>query len=265
MSASDDLADLLACFHDSPAPSYKVTSYFPAYVELFRHLRNTTCTLVEVGVLNGGSLFMWRSWLGKDARIIGIDMNPQAEKWRADGFDIYIGDQGDPDFWRSTFPKIGQFDAFIDDAGHQSFQQIITVSEALAFAANECVIVVEDTCTSLMNEFAYHRQHSFLQFAKESTDVLTAKMAHFFPGQFPRQANTTVLDLFKHVHSIQFYSGIVGLKLNHFALDRPELIWNRRPDTPQIDFRYQGRTSGMISWPDPFDERIVTVEGKPNS
>lgn len=36
---------------------------------------------VEIGVLDGGSLFMWRDYLGKDAEIIGIDLNPDAKRW----------------------------------------------------------------------------------------------------------------------------------------------------------------------------------------
>ena len=36
-------------------------------------------TFVEVGVLQGGSLFMWREYFGKEARIIGIDLHPKAK------------------------------------------------------------------------------------------------------------------------------------------------------------------------------------------
>ena len=73
MTFQEDLQDLIRCYNDSPFPSFKVTSYFPAYAQLFRHLRNAKCTFIETGVLNGGSLFMWRSWLGEQARIIGCD------------------------------------------------------------------------------------------------------------------------------------------------------------------------------------------------
>ena len=44
--------------------------------ELFSQYRNTNCVLIETGILGGGSLFMWRNWLGPNARIIGIDLNP---------------------------------------------------------------------------------------------------------------------------------------------------------------------------------------------
>jgi hypothetical protein len=97
---------------------------------------------------------MWREWLGPKARIIGIDLNPDAKKWSESGFEIYIGDQGDPNFWRETLPKIGKIDAFLDDGGHESFQQIVTIQELINHVHNNSVLVVEDTFTSFMNDFS---------------------------------------------------------------------------------------------------------------
>lgn len=126
-----DEMQLFESWRDSPYPSTKISTYFSAYTELFSHLRGTRCVFVETGVLGGGSLFMWRKWLGNDARIIGIDLNPAALRWRDHGFEIFIGDQGDPEFWNKTFREIGHFDAFLDDGGHQSFQQMVTLSSAI--------------------------------------------------------------------------------------------------------------------------------------
>jgi hypothetical protein len=109
------LERLLQAYRSSPHPSFKVSNYFPIYVELFGHLVDQPCTFVETGILNGGSLFMWRSWLGPQARIIGVDLNPAAKQWEKHGFEIYIGDQGDPKFWQENFNGIGHFDAFLDE------------------------------------------------------------------------------------------------------------------------------------------------------
>ena len=49
---------------------------------------------------------MWRSYFGKKARIIGIDLNPTAKKWEKYGFEIFIGNQADPFFWNSFLNKI---------------------------------------------------------------------------------------------------------------------------------------------------------------
>jgi hypothetical protein len=255
------LQELMNSYNNSPQPSFKVTNYFEVYATLFSHLRGTPCTFIETGILNGGSLFMWRSWLGKQARIIGVDLNPGAEKWKEHGFEIHVGDQGDPQFWRDTFKKIGQFDVLLDDGGHQSFQQIVTLSEALKAAKERSTILIEDTCSSIMKEFSRHRDHSFLQYAKDSTDNLVANTTHFFPGQFPAIDNPEIVDLFGSVHSIEFFSGMVVYKIDRSATKRPELVWNRQPAASASDFRYNGTVSAVVDWPNPFTRETVVVHG----
>jgi hypothetical protein len=265
MQVTDPLQDLIKCFHESPQPSLKVTNYFQIYADLFAYLRDTECTFIETGVLNGGSLFMWKKWLGKHARIIGIDLNPAAKKWADFGFEIYIGDQGDPEFWRKTFKEIGHFDALLDDGGHQSFQQIVTLSEAIRAAKNKCIIAIEDTCTSFMKQFAAHQNHSFLEYAKVSTDNLLAKTNHFFENEFTEFGNQKSVDLFASVYSIQFFSGIVAYKVNPESLERPELVWNHLPETMEPDFRYKGTSSARVNWPNPLSEQEVFILGGNNN
>lgn len=52
------------------------TTYFHAYDELFMQYRGQKIVFVEIGVLGGGSLFMWRDFFRKNARIIKVDLNP---------------------------------------------------------------------------------------------------------------------------------------------------------------------------------------------
>jgi len=46
----------------SPYLSLKHSAYFQLYEELLSPYRNKKITFIEVGVLNGGSLFMWRDF-----------------------------------------------------------------------------------------------------------------------------------------------------------------------------------------------------------
>ena len=256
--------DLVDAFNGAPEPSFKVTNYFEIYTELFSHLRGAKVTFIETGVFNGGSLFMWKKWLCKNARIIGVDLNPAAAKWRNFGFEIFIGDQGDPQFWSGVFKEIGEFDALLDDGGHQSFQQIVTLTEAIKHAKSECIIAIEDTCTSFMREFSSHLNHSFLEYAKDSTDSLLVKTNKFFPGEFPEIENTEIVDLFKNIYSINFYSGIVAYKIKSQAAIRPSLVWNNlpAPSESETDFRYAGANEAEVIWPDLFAKNMVTVSGK---
>lgn len=254
------LKDLLECWKNSPHPSVKITSYFPAYAELFSSLRNTECTFIETGILDGGSLFMWRNWLGEKARIIGLDLNPGAAKWNDHGFEIYIGDQGDPKFWQETLKKIGSFDALLDDGGHQSFQQIVTVNEAIKFAKKKCIIVVEDTATSFMKDFSSHGKFSFLEYSKDATDVLIGSAVSLYKNRFPQTVNSECIELFKYVYSIQFFNGIVAYKIDPDKSGVPELVRNMPPNKAS-DFRYEGKSSAYVNWPSPFKTKTVTVRG----
>ena len=74
--------DIYKSFIKSSLPSTKSNLHLHVYHEVLQKFRNRKITFVEIGVKSGGSLLMWRDWLGKDARIIGIDLDPNAKKWK---------------------------------------------------------------------------------------------------------------------------------------------------------------------------------------
>lgn len=255
------IQELIQAWENSPYPSTKLTTYFAAYVELFSHLRNSESVFIETGVLGGGSLFMWRNWLGPKARIIGIDLNPQALKWKEHGFEIYIGDQGDPSFWRKTLKTIGHYDALLDDGGHQSFQQIVTLEEAIRHAPNQCVVAIEDTHTSFYNDFKAHIANTFLNYAKSSTDVLTARAYSMNPKRMPEVVNFDSINLLSNVFSIQFFNSIVSYKIDSSYSQIPKSIWNNKNYPMPTDFRYDGLNSAKTIWPDPFTIQEIDIFG----
>jgi len=108
-------ASLREIYESVPYLSIKYDSYFPAYEALLQKYVDREVTIVEVGIFNGGSLFMWHKFFGPKARIIGIDLNPDAREWEKHGFEIYIGDQSSDTFWAELFQKIGKVDVVIDD------------------------------------------------------------------------------------------------------------------------------------------------------
>ena len=257
----DNLAALIDSWKTSPYPTIKISTYFAAYAELFGHLRGTDCTFVETGILDGGSLFMWRQWLGPRARIVGIDLNPAATRWREHGFEIHIGDQGDPAFWRDTLARVGPFDALLDDGGHQYFQQIVTAHAAIGMASRACVVAVEDTATSFMRDFLVHGQdHTFLEYAKDATDLLVGRAFGTYPGRMPAAFNHQAVAHFSQVASIQFFSGLVAFKVDPAVCIPPALVRNRAANAA-TDFRYQGMDEATVDWPDVRQARAVRVRG----
>ena len=106
----------------------KHQKYFEIYEEILSKYVDEKVVVVEIGVLSGGSLLMWKKFFGEKARIIGIDLNEKAKELEKYGFEIFIGDQSKPEFWKTFFSKIGPIDILIDDGGHSNSDQIITTA-----------------------------------------------------------------------------------------------------------------------------------------
>ena len=165
----------------SPYRSIKLTSYFHSYDYFFNKYRDKEITFVEIGVLDGGPLFMWRDYFGEKARIIGVDLNPDAKQWEEHGFEIYVGDQSDKNFWGEFINKVGKVDVVLDDGGHTYEQQIIT-TECLLDSINENgILLVEDTHTSYMSGFG-PKNRSFIDYVKRKIDSVNSRFGKFVKG-----------------------------------------------------------------------------------
>tara|TARA_B100000035_G_C20954010_1_gene533289 strand:+ start:210 stop:1067 length:858 start_codon:yes stop_codon:yes gene_type:complete len=267
-NTTDDLQELYEAWKNSPELSTKNTDFFPTYSSLLSKYRNKRCTVVEIGVLDGGSLFMWRKWLGKEARIVGIDLNPQAKKWESAGFEIKIGDQADQNFLNSVFEQLGEYDILIDDGGHLLHQQIVTVITALNNLKREANIIIEDTHTSFMKSFQSNHQPTFLDFVKDITDILIARQVlniqddDSLRTEFPEQINKAAINTFSSVESIQFFPGIVCLHCNPERRNLGLLVRNKQEVVKNVDFRYQGLKGINVDWPYAFKEakKAIKVE-----
>ena len=215
-----------AAFNNSPYSSLKVTSYFDVYDKLFKQFCGKPITFVEIGVLNGGSLYMWREFFGDKARIIGIDLNPQAKKWEEEGFEIYIGNQEDPDFWNDFKFKVKSIDVLLDDGGHTYIQQVITAESVLDIIEDGGMIVIEDTHTSYGDGFGV-KQFNFMNYTKLWIDKINSRFSEFGKIQTDRR-----------VWSVEIFESIVAFKINHKASELiSKTIWNKVPDKNEKDFR----------------------------
>lgn len=240
-------------FYRSPYHSVKIESYFRVYDHLFSSLKGRDdITFAEIGVLDGGSLHMWRSYFGKNARIIGIDMNEHAKKWNDHGFEIFIGDQTDPAFWENFYRKVGHVDILLDDGGHKYCQQISTVQNAFHHLRASSLIVVDDTGTSLMPEFGGPSEYSFLGYAKTLSDQLTARIALENTARFPTVY--PIKEVIEKCFSIEFYTGIVAFRLDPCSIDRSRTMNNMPIASPEQDFRHAGLKSMEMEWPSLFQE-----------
>jgi hypothetical protein len=189
----------------SPYLSVKHSSYFLVYEELLARYRDTDVTFVEVGVLNGGSLFMWRDYFGPKARIIGVDLNPLARRWQDEGFEIHIGSQSDPAFWADFFAKVGPVDVLLDDGGHTNEQQVVTSECAIPHIRDGGLLIVEDTHTSYFREFGNPSSRSFIAWAQRVADAVNSR----FPA-----VHASAMEHRRAVFHVAFYESIVSFHVD---------------------------------------------------
>jgi len=224
-------------YMNSPYRSIKHSSYFHVYDELLAEFYGSDVTFIEIGVLNGGSLYMWRELFGKNSRIIGLDLNPAAKKWEKDGFEIYIGDQDDPNFWKTTLSKIGSFDVLLDDGGHLYTQQITTVTSVLDAANEHAIIIVEDTHTSYMDGFG-NKKWSFMEYCFEIVNRINQRSSAI--------TNPSLVE--NRIHSINFFESIVAFRIDRAkSKNKSYPTDNLGEDSHAIDYRFASKSKSKIA------------------
>jgi hypothetical protein len=237
MNTSTENFDSYQSYQSSPYFSAKHSSYFPVYDELLDRYRGKEITFVEIGVLNGGSLFMWRDFFGPRARIIGIDLNPGAKRWEANGFEIHIGSQADPAFWNEFFKSVGAVDVVLDDGGHTFEQQIVSVHSCIPHIRDGGLMIVEDTHTSYFKVFGYPTKYSFIEWTKALIDNINSRC----PG-----VDASNLSYKNSIHSIAIFESIVGFKINRSLCFESQEITNGGIYSNAEDFRHKDSNIGTV-------------------
>ena len=227
-------SELLDLFYKSEKKSLKWDKYFPVYEDLLSKYKNKKITFVEVGILNGGSLEIWKKYFGKDSRIIGIDLNPICKKFENKNCEIFIGSQSDPSFWRDFYNKVGNVDIILDDGGHTNEQQLTTLLESLNFINNGGVHIVEDVHTSYLKRYGNPSKYSFINFSKKSIDDINFTFPKI--GSFKNSIN-------KIVHSIEFFESIVAFKVNRDLCNENKFIMNSGIDESIQDVTFNSHFS----------------------
>jgi Methyltransferase domain len=130
--------------HDEGRGIWKWEHYFRIYHRHFQKFIGQECRLLEIGILSGGSLEMWRDYLGSQSRIVGVDIDPACEVYASEQVSIHIGDQGDRQFWRRLKQQESPFDIIVDDGSHLFLDQAATFEEMLFHLRPGGVFLCED-------------------------------------------------------------------------------------------------------------------------
>lgn len=234
-------------YMNSPYSSSKHSTYFDVYDELFKSYVGKPITFLEIGVANGGSLFMWRDFFGPQARIIGVDLNPEVSVWRDHGFEIYIGSQSDSKFWQTLVKEIGPIDIVLDDGGHTFLQQITTLDSLVNAIVSDGLIVIEDTHTSYMKEFAPRVGLTFINYAFSIVHGINYRFGKFGTSYEEK------------VYSVYFYESIVAFRINSrkCAISSPVINNENIIGYNARDYRYGSGKAFQISKDGNFYQKLM--------
>jgi cephalosporin hydroxylase len=100
--------------------------------------------LLEIGVHSGGSLEMWKHYLGPKCQIYGIDREVACKVYEDERTKIFVGDQGDQAFWKRLKDEVPIVDIVVDDGGHHPEHQLLTLQEMLPHLSAGGIYICED-------------------------------------------------------------------------------------------------------------------------
>jgi hypothetical protein len=193
--------------HNEGRVIHKWVDYFDVYHRTLARFRGKPIKFVEVGVQNGGSAQMWRDYFGPQATIIGVDVDPRCKALESEGFEIWLGDQADPGFWRGFLEKHPHIDIVLDDGGHKMRQQIVTFESLFMALADGGVYLCEDTHTSYFPSHGggLRRPGTFHEYVKSLIDEMHAW--YYAPLAELREGY-----LARNLYSVAVYDSIVVLE-----------------------------------------------------
>jgi hypothetical protein len=178
--------------------------YLEVYSRYFPPYRGKEIVLLEFGIAHGGSLELWRKYFGSNARIIGVDINPECKKFEEGNTEIFIGSQEDKSFLKKLKSQIPTVDILIDDGGHTMNQQITTFETMFEHVKDGGLYICEDTHTSYWEDYygGYKKKDTFIEYSKNFVDALHG-------WHFKKNGQLFINNITKQVRGLHFYDSMV--------------------------------------------------------
>jgi SAM-dependent methyltransferase len=188
--------------HTSGRGIWKWTHYLDIYHRHFQRFIGKEVHVLEVGVYSGGSLEMWREYFGPQCHVYGIDIREECKALETDSVKIFIGDQGNREFWQRFRQEVPVLDILIDDGGHLLEQQIVTLEEVLPHLRPGGVYVCED----IHGDF--NRFGAYVRGLAANLDIFAQRIG---PGQGKELLSDTA-SFQADIHSIHTYPYVVVIE-----------------------------------------------------
>jgi hypothetical protein len=193
-----------AFFAKSLRPAHKWRQYLDVYERHLSPYRDRQIFFLEIGVMDGGSLEMWRRFFGQKATIVGIDINPDCANCVDHPNYVRIGSQDDPVFLRRIVEEFGSPDVVLDDGSHVARHQRASFDILFPSLKPDGLYIIEDMHTSYWKEYegGYRRNGTAIEFIKQMIDDLH--------GWYHSRPSVTSAD--KEIDGIHIYDSVVVLE-----------------------------------------------------
>ena len=116
--------------------------YLRHYEFFFADYRDRAINLIEIGVMGGNSLKLWK-WYFPRAHIVGIDIETRCLRFREERVDVLIGSQADGAFLKAVCAQYPPT-IVIDDGSHMAEHIVTTFETVFPLVAPGGLYVVED-------------------------------------------------------------------------------------------------------------------------
>lgn len=188
-------------FKNEGAIVHKWGHYLPIYEDIFSKYVGKSVRFLEIGVSKGGSLKMWRRYLGEAAILFGVDIDPGCAVHNGNYGQVRIGSQDDDGFLRRVVKEMGGLDVVLDDGSHVAHHQRASYETLFPLLSEGGLYVIEDMHTAYWEhmEGGLRRRGTAIEFLKDKVDEMHK---HYYK----RGANTEA-DM-PEIESVQFFDSI---------------------------------------------------------
>lgn len=177
---------------------HKWTHFFPAYERHLSRYVNRPALMVEIGCGAGGSLQMWKRFLGPYAQIVGIDIRPDCSAFEEPQVAVRIGHQADESFLGRLLEEFGAPDIVIDDGTHVMQHLLGSFRFLYPRMDRSGVYIAEDLHTCYWPEFGggLRREGTFIEVCKALIDELNADLSRGAVQPTPFTRSTLSMHLY---------------------------------------------------------------------
>ncbi len=198
--------------------------YAESYSQYFGKVKNKPLKILEIGILNGGSLKLWEEYF-QNAEIYGIDTTLDYISVDLKRSICYIADQSKPaDLMRVVRDSGGGFDIIIDDGEHLPQGQITSFVTLFPHLNRGGIYVIEDLHAAYWTDYGGvgskenpnadgYTMVTFLKHLIDDVNFVGAALGRcnhrLLACDYSIETIQDRLDLFKRdILSIHFYDGV---------------------------------------------------------